>query len=71
MSAFLSLSCSSEVLLYLSIYFSNFVIVVVTAMLTAETMIAPIFLFYLFIFSIHKILCCTMNVDLEYLTIFV
>ena len=33
----------------------NFVtVLVVTAMLTAETVIAPIFLFYLFIFSIHK-----------------
>ena len=50
----------------------NFVtVLVVTAMLTVETVIAPVFLFYLFIFSIHQSLGCTMNVDLENLTIFV
>ena len=45
-------------------------VLVVTAMLTVETVIAPVFLFYLFIFSIHEILGCTMNADLEYLAIF-
>ena len=46
-------------------------VLVVTAMLTVETVIAPVFLFYLFIFSIHQSLGCTMNEDLENLTILV